>query len=256
MKTTRTCRAALVVTILTLVAAPPATRAQSVSIGNGILEILDTDGDSAVLVDNGADYTAGGAGRTASLNLRGSDGPTTLSFHALLAQLIVGGGSHEGIVLLKDDDGVTTTIELDGRTGAVLLGGSGEDGDLVIYDNTDTETFRVNGQTGSATNTLSGNGLVKAWARINANGSVLSCWRCDPTETFRLAEGSYIVSFAPLGLNLHGRPRSAIVDSHTTGVSLPGVVRLANSESTTVHALTGSLPLADSADRAFTVFIF
>ncbi len=260
MLTTRIHNTALGVAVAALVAlsatTPEAGAQSSVSMNDGSVEILAADGDSLLLLDNGADYTAGGNGLTAALNLRGSDGPTTLFFNAFQAQLIVGGGSHEGIVLLKDDDGVTTTIEADGRIGAIFLGGNGEDGDLVVFDNTDAETFRVNGQTGSATNALGANGLIKAWARINADGTVLSCWRCDSSATFRLAEGSYIVSFAPLGLNIHSRPRAAVIDSHDTGVSLGGVVRLANSQATTVLASTGSLPLGESADRPFTVFIY
>lgn len=248
---------AAVLSMVALLSTTPEAGAQStVSIDSDRIEILDTDGDSAVLLDNGADYTAGGNGRTANLNLRASDGPTTLFYNAFQAQLILGGGTHEGIVLLRDDNGTTTTIEADGRTGAVYLGGNGEDGDLIVYDNTDSETFRINGQTGSATNAFGANGLVKAWARMNADGTVLSCWRCDSAATFRLAAGAYIVSFAPLGLDIHSRPRSAVIDSHDTGVSSSGVVRLANSSATTVLASTGSLPLGDAADRPFTVFIF
>jgi len=52
-------------------------QAQQVSVSGSRVEVFDTDGDSAVVLDNGADYTAGGNGRTATLNLRGTDGPTT-----------------------------------------------------------------------------------------------------------------------------------------------------------------------------------
>jgi len=249
----------LVVGTLALLVTASEGHAQSVSLDNGSVEVFDTDGDSAVLIDNGANYTAGGNGRTATFNLRGSDGPVTLSYHAFQAQLILGGGTHEGILLLKDDDGVTTTIDLDGRTGGIRLGGNGEDGDLIVYDNTNTETFRVNGQSGSATNELSSNGLVKAWARINSDGTVLSCWRCDQavSATFQLSTGSYLVDFSPLGPDIQSRPRTAIIDSHDTSVAAPGAIRLANSSpSTRVLVLTTDVIDGTSADRPFTVFVF
>ena len=208
MMNDRILRIALTLGGVTLLAIADGAIPQSVSIDNGSVEVFDTDGDSAVLIDNGADYAAGGNGRTATLNLRGSDGPVTLSYHAFQAQLILGGGIHEGILLIKDDDGATTTIDLDGRTGGIRLGGNGEDGDLIVYDNTDTETFRVNGQSGAVTNELSGNGQVKAWARINADGTVLSCWRCDPSATFASPPGLYTVDFSPLGLDIQSRPRT------------------------------------------------
>ncbi len=248
-------RIALALASLALLATVHGVAAQSVSVTNSRIEILDTDGDSAVLVDSGADYAAGGNGRTATLNLRGSDGPATLNYQAFQAQLVLGGGTHEGILLIKDDDGVTTTIEVDGRTGVIRLGGNGEDGDLLIHDSADAETFRVNGQTGTATNELSANGQVKAWARINADGTVLSCWRCNPDATSQLGQ-LYTVDFSPLGADIQSRPRMVVMDSHAATVESPSVARLQNGPTPTSVVVWVTQFDAMAADPSFTLLIY
>lgn len=248
---------ALAVGGLGLLATTQTAIAQSTSMQHGRVEIFDTDDDSAVLVDNGADYSAGGAGRTANLSLRASDGSSTLNYQAFQAQFILGGGIHEGILLLKDDDGVTTTIEVDGRVGAIRLGGIGEDGDLRLHDNTDTETFRVNGQSGTATNSLSSNGQVKAWARIDADGSVLSCWRCDPDATSKLAgQPIYTVDFGPVGSDIQSRPRMVVMDSHDPTSESPSVARLQNAFTATGVVVWVTQFDAMEADPSFTLFIY
>lgn len=243
--------------IIAALVAPAAARPQSVSLANGAIEIFDSDGDSAVVIDNGADLTAGGDGRTASLDLRSSNGSTTLSFNAFQAQLILGGGTFEGILLLKDSDGVTTTIDLDGLTGAVRLGGNDEDGDLIVYDSSDTETVRINGESGTATNALEGNGLIKAWAEIDSTGSVVDCWRCDSSATVGLDLGVYHVDFSPLAADIRGRPRLAVLDTHDTDLQLAAYVSVRDSITST-SALVVSTEAAPSgpANRAFTVFIY
>ena len=67
------------------------------------------------------------------------------------------------------------------------------------------------------------NGLVKAWAQIDADGTIVACWRCntDPAETRRLGTGAYEVDFTPL------RPTSAGGRGRrpsTTRWPLPGCV--------------------------------
>ncbi len=235
--------------LLGLLVATPNLFAQNVSIGNGTVEVFDTDGDSAVLIDNGADYTAGGDGRTASLTLRASDGLPTLTYNAFLAQLIVGGDSHEGILLIKDDDFVTT-IELDGQTGAVRLGGLGKDGDVIVFDNTAVETFRINGANGTATNDQNGNGLVKAWARVGSDGTVESCWRCSDAN--RSGAGIYTVSF---NIDVSGRPRTATIDSHAGGPPSTGTVRLDNAGTSGIGVRTTDNSFTN-ADRPFTVVVY
>lgn len=242
---------------LAVLATASGARAQTVSVANSRLSILDTDGDSAILVTNGGDYSAGGNGRTAVVSLRTSDGLGTFFYQAFQAQLVLGAGAHEGIVLLKDDDGVTTTIELDGRIGGARLGGNGVSGDLLIHDNTDTETFGVEGQTGTATNQFSANGQVKAWARIAADGSVLSCWRCNPAATSRVGTPTlYTVDFSPLASDIQSRPRMAVLDSHASTVEGPGAVRLLNA-TTATGVLVWTTMFDPAADEpGFTIFIY
>jgi len=98
----------------------------------------------------------------------------------------------------------------------------GRDGRLQIRDANNAAAVNLNGTSGNVTNLFSNlqdesNGLVKAWAQIAANGSVVACWRCntDPAETRLvpgLGAGSYEVDFTPLATDIRGRPRSATID--------------------------------------------
>ncbi len=94
---------------------------------------------------------------------------------------------------------------------------------------------------GDTTNPLSGNGIVKAWARINANGTVESCYRCDPRDTRRLNLGDYEVSFRPLATDIRGRPRLATLD---TFGDIPNV-----------SSVIGEISLADRMGQADEVFV-
>jgi hypothetical protein len=97
--------------------------------------------------------------------------------------------------------------------GRCSLGGSGDRGRSRIRDsaNAIAVDFR-------ATNLFSNdrdksNGLVKACAEINADGTIAACWRCntDALETQRLATGSHEVDFTPLATDTNGRPRAAAI---------------------------------------------
>jgi hypothetical protein len=72
------------------------------------------------------------------------------------------------------------------------------------------------------------NGLVKAWANMNADGTIAACWRCntDPAETLRTATGVYEVDFTPLATDITGRPRSAVISG--TGAFPQAVIRVAD----------------------------
>lgn len=239
MRTNRLPQTSFAMGIALVLATAGAMSAQTASVvlGEGTVEIFDTDGDSAVLIDNGADYTAGGEGRSANLNLRGSDGPTTLFYNAFQAELILGGGTHEGLLLLKDDDGLTTTIDLDGRTGLIELGGVGEDGDLTVHDATDAVTIRLNGAAGTVTNSLDGNGLVKAWARIRQDGTTESCWRCT-ASSYSAPFGDYTITFS---VDIGDRPKSATGETVLGEFPLdPGVL--------TVHSTAANNVVVRSRD--------
>ena len=68
------------------------------------------------------------------------------------------------------------------------LGRSGNDGDFTVRAADKSLGVKLDGDTGTASNSLSGDGLVKAWAMINADGTVHECYRCnkDPAETRKL----------------------------------------------------------------------
>ena len=73
----------------------------------------------------------------------------------------------------------------------LALGGSTGDARLRLRDDVNVNGVNLRATTGNVINLFSNeeqsNGLVKAWAQINANGTIVACWRCntDPTETRR-----------------------------------------------------------------------
>ncbi len=94
------------------------------------------------------------------------------------------------------------------------LGRSGNDGDLIVRDASKATGVKLDGDSGDVTNSFDGSGVVKAWARINGDGSVASCYRCDPAETQRISANFYEVDFTPLATDIRSRPRMAVSDLH------------------------------------------
>lgn len=78
---------------------------------------------------------------------------------------------------------------------------------------------------------VAGEGFVKAWARINADGTVASCYKCNSGATLQLGTGQYAVDFSPLSSDITGRPRSATLDTLSSGTTVGeiGVANLAGS---------------------------
>jgi hypothetical protein len=109
----------------------------------------------------------------------------------------------------------------------------GTDARLRLRNEDGDDAIELDAGTANVTNLFSNeedesNGLVKAWAQINADGSVEACWLCDPAETGLAGGGGYEVDFTPLATDITGRPRSATIDVHITGFSDPGVISLAD----------------------------
>ena len=100
------------------------------------------------------------------------------------------------------------------------LGRSGNDGDFTVRAADKSLGVKLDGDTGTASNSLSGDGLVKAWAMINADGTVHECYRCnkDPAETRKLGVSIYEVDFEPLSTNIRDRPRTVVGDWRGTPV--------------------------------------
>ena len=103
---------------------------------------------------------------------------------------------------------------------SIVLGGSSGNGRLRIRNDAKDNAVDLQAN-GNVTNLFDNaqtrsNGLVKAWAAINADGSVAGCWRCDKdaTKTKRVSTGLYQVDFTPLSTDITGRPRSATISGN------------------------------------------
>ncbi|HUP25329.1 MAG TPA: hypothetical protein VNB06_20625 [Thermoanaerobaculia bacterium] len=155
---------------------PLAIVAQSVQIGNSTVRITTSTGTTEGFWNRGDDLTLGGADFDGDLIMRNSAG--------------------------------TVVITLDATTGDAVFGGAGgQDGDIFVRNSTGTNTVLIDGQTGNLTNIFAGNGLAKAWARMNANGTVASCFGCSTSSlnTGPLGTGSYEVDFTISG-DISSRP--------------------------------------------------
>jgi hypothetical protein len=145
----------------------------------------------------------------------------------------------------------------------LIVGGSTGDGRLRIRNANDQTTVELRASTANVTNRFSNsasksNGLVKAWARINANGTVESCWRCnkDPAQTGRLDVGFYEVDFTPLATDITERPRLATLDGHVDAIP-PGTIDLGGdiTNASGVRVFTQD-PEGVLSDRPFVLMIY
>jgi hypothetical protein len=97
------------------------------------------------------------------------------------------------------------------------------------------------------------NGLVKAWAQIAADGTIVACWRCntDTNETRRIADGQYEVDFTPLATDITGRPLSGSIMNSGLGM----IVLLNNgADPSSVFATT--FFTSGIEDRAFVLIVY
>ena len=252
---------ALITAVIAFCMLAGTAHAQLVALGDGIIEIIDFDGDVVMRVSNAANYVAGGSGRTGDITLRQADGSTTFHTNSGTGTLTLGGGADSGDLILRDSDGTTTTVNLEGRLGLITLGAPGsEDGDIIIYDgNTTLESFRVDGNTGNATNQFGGNGLVKAWARINSDGTIASCYRCntDTTETRRISEGHYEVDFTSISTLMRLRPFLCSLGYGEVQIIGAGhiICSRRNGDQSSINIVTTS-DSNTAADGPFTVVVF
>ena len=140
----------------------------------------------------------------------------------------------------------------------ITLKEAAKDGRLQIRDANNDTAFNLDGSSANVTNLFSNetdqsNGLVKAWARINADGTIDACWRCntDPNETRRIAEGQYEVDFTPLATDISGRPLSAsIVNSGL------GMVVLNNNGIDPSSVSAATFFTSGFADRNFVLMVY
>jgi len=190
---------------------PIGAAAQSIEMTNDDILIENAGGTTVGSWINGDDINLGALGAgDGDLNLRnGTSGLLAITLDGTTADAVFGGGNQDGDIILRDTDGTTTTISLDGQLGFIQLGSPNEDGDLRLFDNSPENALSINldGATGNVSNQLVGNGLVKAWAKINANGTIAACYRCNTstTQTRRLSTGNYEVDFTPVGASIATR---------------------------------------------------
>jgi hypothetical protein len=193
--------------------------------------------------------------------------PVIVTFGALAVALILGANSppaEAGKVCsrLGLDDNCAKSSDLKGR---LDLEQPGKNGRLRVRDQGGEIAVELDARSGHVTNLFSNdpdesNGLVKAWAQINADGTVAACWRCntDPAETSRLNTGSYEIDFTPLATDITGRPRSATVSG--IGIvpvaSIRAVDRTTPPDDSTVHIFTENPATGGRIDAPFVLIIY
>lgn len=148
-----------------------------------------------------------------------------MQMNASTGTLILGSGdasnNGESGELYIDNGAGTTNVWLFG-TGQAYLGNTGSSGTLYLDDGTATWTSIVlSGTTGTISSSqVNGNGIVKAWALINADGTVASCYHCNTnTAETRLISGftgSYEVDFTPIATDIRSRPWTCSVGNSST----------------------------------------
>ena len=101
-----------------------------------------------------------------------------------------------------------------------------------------------------------GEGAVKAWARVASDGSVVSCYQCDPAQSGRTAKGSYEVDFSPASADITGWPRLGTLDSLGFATT-DGQVTLADKAGETSKVVVETADFEGSSkDRSFTVMLY
>jgi len=246
----------LVVAVAAVVAVGAAD-AQIVILENDEIILEDLiDGQTARLYFGG-DLYLGGNGWTGEIYQRTPAGLQSGSW--VTSTLTLGALGDDGDIFLKDSINNSTTVQIDGQFAQIILGNSAstEDGDISVLDNDGTSSIFMDGASGNVTNQYNGNGLVKGWAEINANGTVASCWRCNTNalETRTLGTGTYEVDFN-FNTTVATRPRSALLDTHTTGSAI-GMIGLADraGDATSVYVQTYNAAGA-AANQPFTIVIY
>jgi hypothetical protein len=143
----------------------------------------------------------------------------------------------------------------------LTLGGPTGNARLQLRDAAGAQGVQLQATTGNVLNRFANaaarsNGLVKAWAEINPDGTIAACWRCstDPADTGSIGTGLYEVDFTPLDTDISGRPRSGTIDG---GASVAGMIGLADrfGDPSSVFVVTRNTANA-AANLAFVLLIY
>ena len=155
----------------------------------------------------------------------------TVTTAALAAALILGAAAAVAGPVCNELDLNSPCVRSNDIRASIALGGSGDDGRLRLRNEDGDTAVQLRASNANVTNLFSNeenqsNGLVKAWAQIAADGTIVACWRCntDPAETRRFGVGQYEVDFAPLSTDIRGRPRSATIDAASGEVLLAAAI--------------------------------
>jgi hypothetical protein len=187
-----------------------------------------------------------------------------MTMDASLGTLTLGSGNSvnvgEGGELLIESGTGATNVWLYGNGGA-YLGSTGYSGYLALDNGTNRwSSIQLEGSNGNVVNQFGGNGVVKAWARINADGTVASCYRCDPsaaeTQLILGLTGSYEVDFTPLGTDISSRPWSCSLGTGAVfgAIGQIGCVQRSGDASSIFVDIRNTTGAA--ANQAFTVVVF
>ncbi len=99
--------------------------------------------------------------------------------------------------------------------------------------------------------------LVKAWAKIAADGTVIACDRCNPDsgKTRRVGAGLYHVDFTPVSTDISGRPYSGRIN-FADGQAEVGQIGASSFEADPSTVLVRTEDASGAAtDKAFTVIV-
>ena len=186
-----------------------------------------------------------------------------LFFDASIGDLRLGSGNSvtaadDGDLDIEQGNGFIS-IALNGSTANLTVGRSTNPGDITLTDTAGSTEIRLDGANGNVTNQIAGNGLVKAWCRVGADGRFDAGFRCNASsaETRSIAgTGTYEVDFTALSTNILARPW--VVSCTDDGFSIAceeatAVQRAGDASSLFVQTRNSSGVLVDSA---YTIIIY
>lgn len=193
--------------------------------------------------------SAGAVGKDGDLTLEDGTGNAAIRLEGSAADLFLGFNGGDGDLLLTRSNGVET-VSLSGNSGALILGGGGTAGDVLVRDGAAVTNFAVDGITGDVTNAFGGEGLAKAWCKVDGDGNLLAGFRC--TSATRFVSGVYFVDFTALATDITSRPFLVSCTSQATS----GTCQDAQA-SYSADDLSRIVVTTDTADDgAFTLVIF
>lgn len=192
------------------------------------------------------------------------DSEPVMEMNASTGTLSLGSGSvatagESGELYIENGSG-TTNVWVFG-TGQAYLGNSGSSGTLYMDNGTASwNSIVLAGSTGTLTNQYAGNGLVKAWARINFDGTVASCYRCNvATDETRLIPGytgAYEVDFTPVGTDIRDRPWTCSMGTGATFGAIGQIGCVQRSGDASSIFVDTRDTVGTSANVAFTVVVY